>query len=611
MISQESIEELKERANLIELIGESVALRKQGSGYVGLCPFHSEKTGSFHIREAGRYYHCFGCGASGNAISYYMQTRGVPFPQAVEELAERFSVTLKFTGKKKDDKPRVDKSEYFDINRLAAAFFLQSAKTAPPSVKEYISKRGLKPETLKSFSVGFSSANWRDLTEFLRNKGFSEEKILTAGLARRNSRGELYDIFRARLIFPIFADNRKVAGFGGRIIPDLVDQETLSQMPKYLNSPDSPVYQKNRVLFGMPQAFNAIRERGFVYIVEGYMDVIGLWQAGVQNVVATCGTALSAGHVKRLGYITKRVIILFDGDSAGRAAAAKAFTTFINSGIDAKILFLPTEEDPDSIAAKMQGETASYLESLPACTLLDCHIDSIVARYSAKSIKDLGAALKGQICEEVSGLLKAVKNPVERAELTRLACFKLMVEKDLLENLSTKPAQARLAEEDEDEGEKTSPQVSYKPITQLPKIDQEILLSVMALKEPVAEKIINTHDLITELDTSTQAFITGFSQLLKDGGSRDIDQRKEQIKALLKDFGGTWLTHWKKAHNMTQDSQVNLMASFEQCMRGIRKIKLNQTLKELKTMLSGASDDTEKSLLGQRQVELQKQINAL
>jgi DNA primase len=607
MITQESIEEVKERANLIELIGESTSLKRQGSSFVGLCPFHSEKTGSFHIRENGRFYHCFGCGASGNSISYYMHTRGVSFPQAVEELAERFGVALKFTKGKEVDKPKHDKSVFYEINKLAVEFFTKALKSSPEAVKKYIKERQLKAETIQAFSIGFSLPSWNALSDNLKSKKITEENILTAGLARRNPKGDLYDVFRARLIFPIYSDNRKVVAFGGRLIPELIDNENAAQAPKYLNSPDNPVYQKNKILFGLPQAFNAIRENGFVYIVEGYMDVISLWQTGVKNVLATCGTALSQGHIKRLSYLCKRAYVLFDGDNAGRTAASKAFTLFLNSGIEAQILFLPDKDDPDSIACRHKEDTGAYLQSLEKHSLISCYIDSLFSRYSVKSVKELGAALKGQVADEVSQLLKSVKNAVERSELINEAAFKLMIDKSLLDNIS--PSKQFVADT-ENIGTPEEAGISIKSVNDLPRLDQEILRIVMAKKLDVIERMLNEADLCLSLEPCTLTFIESLSILLANN-SFDSAEKKEAIKILLKEYGESWLKLWKQAHDMSAEKGVDFLQSFEQCLQLVKKSKLNQSLMELDGILQMTAEENTKIELAQKRLGLIRQINAI
>ncbi|RIL02772.1 MAG: DNA primase, partial [Proteobacteria bacterium] len=357
IVAQESIEEIKEKANLVDIIGEAVSLKRRGSSYVGLCPFHAEKTPSFHVREE-KFYHCFGCGESGNVISFVMRFRGLSFPEAIEELAGRCGVQLKFEKSGRKNVPLADKQALFKVNALALAWFSAQLKSAPPQVKDYINSRSLTREALAAFAIGFAPKEWSALTTFLRARKVPDEMILRCGLARRSPKGDLFDVFRARIIFPIFSDSKRVAAFGGRIIPELLEKEALNQAPKYLNSPESPIYFKSKVLFGLPQALSAIQQEREVWIVEGYMDVIGMWQAGIRNAVATCGTALTSEHAKRLKLLVKKVILLFDGDDAGRGAAGKAYDAFLNSGIDVCAAFLPQGEDPDSFVGKEAGAGA-------------------------------------------------------------------------------------------------------------------------------------------------------------------------------------------------------------------------------------------------------------
>ena len=222
MISQETIDEIIDRANLVEVISENIQLRRSGSNFTGLCPFHNEKTPSFNVREGATYYKCFGCGASGNVITFIMEQRGCSFPEAVEELASRYGIEVKTEGRRSNRKSNIDRNELYRINHLAFAFYQECLKKAPVEIKKYIEERNLSQEILKKYGIGFAPKSWSSLTDFLKKKKVSETNLLSLGLSKRSRSGELIDAFRARLIFPIWIDTKRIAGFGGRIIPDLV-----------------------------------------------------------------------------------------------------------------------------------------------------------------------------------------------------------------------------------------------------------------------------------------------------------------------------------------------------------------------------------------------------
>ena len=346
MITQQSIEKVRNTANIVEIVSETVALRRSGSNFLGLCPFHSERSPSFFVRESSNSYNCFGCGSSGNVISFVMATRAMSFPDAVEMLAGRFGVPLEYESGK-SAAPRIDREHLFKICQTAHHFFRRSllqVKTKQGEfahVGNYLKKRLLTADVINTFGLGYCPSQRRSLLDVLVAAGFKEEDILLTGLVRRTARGDLYELFRGRLIFPIFMDAKRIAGFGGRMIPGVLESQGDRVVPKYINSPETPLYQKSKVFYGLPQALPSIRSERHAYIVEGYMDVIGLAMRGVSNVIACCGTAMTEQHIRRLGGICDKVTLLFDGDEAGRGAASKSFLVSRNAELDLSALFLP------------------------------------------------------------------------------------------------------------------------------------------------------------------------------------------------------------------------------------------------------------------------------
>ncbi len=615
MISQSSIEQVKDRASLVEIIGELVQLRRQGSGFVGLCPFHNEKSPSFNVRESEQYYHCFGCGASGNVFSFLMETRGLTFPEAVEELAARYGITLQYDGGK-----RVlvtdDKKQYTKINAMAFQFFREQLHKAPPAVIHYLKERALTREAVEEFGIGFCPADWHALSDYLLGRQVQAEFLAKAGLSRRNSKGELYDYYRGRLIFPIWTDKKNIAGFGGRTIPHLIETDTQYSAPKYLNSPDTPIYHKSKVLFGLTQANQAIRDQREVYVVEGYMDVISLWQVGVKNVVACCGTALTGDHVRRLSHLAHRVFLLFDGDNAGRAAAAKSLPLFLNSGIDVRVVLLAEGHDPDTLARAYAGQAAEALRAMESISLLECYIDNLLEKFlpagaerpegAPSRAQDVGAALKGRIAQEIAGILAGVKNPIEHDELLKQAAFKLGLSVEQIRNLGDK-SQAASAVENISLAENLSPPASEIPeMPRLPRVDRELLHVVMG-EWRFIDEVMRDGDLCLNLQPASRLFIEGLGEVYAIENIAE-DERKELIKTLLKNFGPSWIAHWKQSFEMKNDPRVNLENSFRQCKQAVRKIKLNQELTRLDSERARAVSDEEKSMLLQRRIELQKAL---
>ena len=468
----------------------------------------------------------------------------------------------------------------------------------------YVTSRGLEPATIREFGIGFAPRGPAALTEFLRARRVDEAVMLGSGLSRRSARGELYDGYRARLIFPIWADRRHIVAFGGRLIPPLVDEETRAAAPKYINSPEHPAYQKNRTLFGVPQAIQSARETHLLYLVEGYMDVVSLWQAGVRNAVATCGTAVTEHHVRRLGHLANRVIVLFDGDSAGRAAAAKSFPTFLNSGLDVAAVFLPAEDDPDSLARRLGPGTREYLEALPRLSLLECWIDALVQRYGSGGVAELGAAAKGRIAVEVAEVLRRVKNSIERSELTEQAALRLMIESVALQSLMSEGAAATAAPA-EPAGTGTA-LLPRKSVDQLPRLDQELLKVLMVRKDEIVDDLLKDSDLCLGVDPVTLLFIQGLAEVVRSRSGEAA--RKDEVRALLREFGESWIELWKRAYQMTRDPEVDFTRTLDQCRATIVNNKLNQQVREIDRQILTCRNESEKISLLQEKVSLTRRL---
>jgi len=339
----EAKEEVRKAADIVEVIGQYVQLKKAGQNYVGLCPFHSERSPSFTVNQNKQIYHCFGCGRGGDVFTFWMDYHNLSFPQSLEDLAERYHIPLPQRRDLAAERKKEEiKEQLFRINKLACSYFhevlLKSEKGKPG--RDYLSRRRLSQETISSFQLGYAVNRWDGLTNYMSSKGYSLERVAQAGLIVRKDDGAYYDRFRNRIMFPIFDLNGHVIGFGGRILDDT--------LPKYINTPETPIYHKGAWLYGLDSAYKDIRGKGLAILVEGYMDVLALRQYGISYVVAALGTALTGDQVRRLKGYTRDLIVLFDPDDAGRMAALKSFPLFLNEGVTARVLVLPQGEDPDS-----------------------------------------------------------------------------------------------------------------------------------------------------------------------------------------------------------------------------------------------------------------------
>jgi len=334
--SRDAIEDIRHRLGILDVVSEYVALKRAGKNYKGLCPFHSEKTPSFTVSDEFQTWHCFGCGEHGDVFSFLMKVENLTFAEALERLAKRAGVELeRFQGRQTGRKELLGR-----INSLAAAYYSELLKRTPVAM-DYLRSRGLSDQTIEQFRLGYAAPAWDGFVRFATRKNADLKDVAQAGLIIRNDRGGYYDRFRHRIVFPILDIQERIIGFGGRALGD--------EQPKYLNSPETPLFSKTRSLYGLNLARKSIAESGSAVVVEGYMDVITAHQAGFPNCVATLGTALTLEHINILSRYTKKVVLAYDSDSAGMAAALRGASMFEEVECDVRIARLPGGDDPDSL----------------------------------------------------------------------------------------------------------------------------------------------------------------------------------------------------------------------------------------------------------------------
>jgi len=340
-------DEVKQAADIVEVIGRYVQLRKAGQNYQGLCPFHSEKTPSFTVSPSKERFHCYGCKKGGDVFDFWMEYHHVSFPQALRDLAERYNISIPERTMDPAQKKRLAlRDSLFQMNALACDYFREvlAKSKAGHAARQYLAGRGLSSETAEIFSLGYAPDTWNGFIHFLQKKGGKMGLAEKAGLILPRKQGGWYDRFRGRVVFPIHTTKNLIAGFGARVLDD--------SHPKYLNTPETPIFKKGEILYGLPKAEAAIRRSRRAVIVEGYTDVIALHQKGFREAVATLGTALTVNHLRRLKGYVDEVILVFDSDEAGRTAALKSLPDFLAEGMSARVLVLPDGEDPDSFVNK-------------------------------------------------------------------------------------------------------------------------------------------------------------------------------------------------------------------------------------------------------------------
>ena len=413
-------EEVKKAADIVEIIGQHVQLKKRGQNHIGLCPFHSERSPSFTVNQDKQIYHCFGCGRGGDVFTFWMEYHNLTFPQSLKDLAERYNIDLPRYRDVSAEREKTElKEQLFKINDMAADYFhttLVKGADGRPG-RDYFSRRHISQETVSAFRLGYAVKKWDGFTNYLRSKNISLDIGEKAGLLVPKKDGDYYDRFRGRIIFPIFDLNHKVIGFGGRILDD--------SLPKYINTPETPLYHKGDSLYGLDSAFRDIREKVLAIIVEGYMDMLVLRQHGISNAVATLGTALTNNQIRRLKGYTKEVAVLFDSDDAGREAALKSFPLFLNGGISAKVLVLPQGEDPDSFVNRYGSD--EFKELLGGATpIFDFYLDQALARM------DTGVDGQIRVLSEVLPIFMDIEQEATKSLYVQRFSEKTNINEDLV-----------------------------------------------------------------------------------------------------------------------------------------------------------------------------------
>jgi DNA primase len=342
---QDFVNEVQTRANIVRVASEYTKIKKQGKNYIGLCPFHKEKTPSFHVSPDKNLYYCFGCGAGGNIFQLVMDIEKIDFKEAVRLIAERNGIPIpsfKFSSEKSENL-----NEFQNINETAASWFFQNL-IGNIEALSYLTSRGIKEETIRKYRLGYAPDQWEGLVNKFKKNNFTDELLRKSGLFSIGRDNKLLDLFRGRIIFPIYDRNEKLIAFGGRTLGN--------DNIKYLNTPETPLFKKSRTLFGLDKALNSIKEKGYAILVEGYFDQIMLWQEGIKNTVAPLGTAFNEQGASILRRYTDKVRIAFDMDDAGRSAAIRALKPLLTIGMDVRIIELPSGKDPDEFVRE-KGRT--------------------------------------------------------------------------------------------------------------------------------------------------------------------------------------------------------------------------------------------------------------
>jgi DNA primase len=425
---------VKQQADIVRVIGEYVRLKKSGQNFTGLCPFHSEKSPSFAVHPVKQIYHCFGCGVGGDVFKFIMEMEKVTFPDAVRAVAEKCGIAVPRSKERTPEERRENqqRTSLVEMHREAAAFFAQQLNGTQEgrAAKAYLLDRGLDSEAVARFGIGFAPSGGDALLRVMKQK-VPENVLEVSGLFSRDQSGRLYDRFRRRVMFPIANESGKIVAFGGRALGD--------DLPKYLNSPETPIYSKSNILYHLDRAKEALRQRDFAVLVEGYMDAIAVACAGISNVVASCGTSLTEPQVKLLNRFTRRVVVNYDPDTAGQAATERSLTILLEQGAEVRVLALPGGKDPDSfIRAEGAAAYAKLLNEAPP------YVDYLIAR--ARKMDMSTAEGKLRAVNFLMPYVQRIPDRILRSEWATRIAQQLRIEEPVLRESMRKAASERRGE---------------------------------------------------------------------------------------------------------------------------------------------------------------------
>lgn len=474
LIPEHILEQVRQSNDVVDVIGSCLPLKRKGAGFWALCPFHKEKTPSFHVNQQKQIWHCFGCGAGGNVFTFLMKYEGLDFISAVRRLAERAGIPLEFE-RAEGEPSRDQKEQLLKLHEQVAEFFHRNLIKEPASriAREYLKRRRITLQTAKTWRLGYSPDSWDALIQWAKQKKLPPELLESAGLALRGERG-LYDRFRGRLMFPICDEQGRVVAFSGRILTEAKDQ------PKYVNSPETPIFQKGKILFALDRAKRAILDERFAIVCEGQLDTISCHEAGLTNVVAPQGTALTEQHARILKRYADEVVLIFDPDAAGQNAAVRSAEPLLAAGLVIKIVVLPAGHDPDSFVKESGPEELRKLVT-NAPGFFVYLLDRLSNLHDLKS--DRG---KLQAAAQVVEALSKIPNAILQSTYARQAAARLDIpESSLLHELGKFSARSRMRAFAAGAAEPAAPESTRPPA--LPA--EEMLLQLMLGDDRIVETV--------------------------------------------------------------------------------------------------------------------------
>lgn len=587
MISEDVIQRVKEENDIVDVISETVKLKRAGRNYSGLCPFHHEKTPSFSVSVDKQIYKCFGCGEAGNVITFVMKTKNLSFPEAVKLLADRVNITIE-TDENNSHKDTF--KQLYKLNVDSARYFF-NCLGENVAAKRYLLNRGITEKTIRSFGLGYSANSWDGLLRHLKKKGFSELDMFSNGLIIKSQKGSYYDRFRNRIIFPVFDYRGRVIGFGGRVMDD--------SKPKYLNSPETALFKKGINLYGLNFAIKNNREKMLI-IVEGYMDCISLHQYGITNAVASLGTALTTNQAKLIKKYADRAIIAYDADSAGQMATMRGLEILKKVGLDVKVLKVPEGKDPDEYI-RNNGREAFMKLIEDALPLVDYRMKKIKENIDINNSE--GVIKYAEQALEIISDLDAIEREIYIKKLSEETSIRDQALYDMINSKIQKNVKkSENMNIDNDFGQKLYLEPAYLKA-------ERGLLKVMFKDEKVleyVEKNIKREELILESHRKIYDYIVENMQY-------DEEERQKRIEVKCDDIDTS-----KEWVNIIEADFIYDSSDYEDIVddyvRGIKKFKLEESKKQIMNRIKQYEIDgkIEESLkLAQELIQIQKKIGGM
>jgi len=565
------INEIKERLDIVDVISSYIKLEKTGANYRALCPFHSEKKPSLFVSPTRQIWKCFGCGASGDIFAFVKQIEGVEFGDSLRILAKRAGVELR----RQSPQAETVRKRFYELCELATKFFEKQLHEGQigKKAKDYLLKRDITEESIKEWRIGFAPETWNSLLDFLKAKGFSVGEIERAGLVLTSDKGKTYDRFRGRIIFPIFDLNSQTIGFGGRAFTQYRGKgEEITA--KYLNIPNTLLYNKSKVLYGLNRAKVPIRKEDACVLVEGYTDVIMSHQAGVENVVATSGTALTNDQLVLLKRYSKNLITAFDMDIAGDSATKRGIDLAQAQGFDIKVVHLAKGKDPADVASGKAGDWKKAVKD--AKSIIDFYFENAFSMFNSKIAEG-----KRKISQTLLPVIKRIQNKIEQSAWLKELAMKLEVSEESVEQefkrySSVKTVQTGLAEQTTEQSF-----VPKSPKTRRKVIEEKIISLI--LNEPKGLKMIKG-DCLNLFSTDTREIIKIFQDnpkdLSKDFGNLELSKEKQEFL--------NFLALKAEVEIEESDEEINIEDEILICLQGLRYLTIKGKLAGLSQKIKQA-----------------------